>query len=205
MEKKLILLEKVMPVFLAKGFNDISMDDLSAELQVSKKTFYKYFSTKDELVTACAHLFIKKNVAVVDAILSENENPIVTLTKFLEFLGTTISRISKNWMKDLFETRPDLWSHIDKFRRNKLDLTITTIYKRGESLGYFKPYPEILIIRLFTQSILSILSPEFMMKAKISADVILYDTIDVLLSGVLTKEGKSFYNRPKTRQNHEVH
>lgn len=203
MDKSIILIEKVIPVFMKNGFNNLSMDALSGELQISKKTFYKYFPTKNDLIGCCADYIIKRNSARIDAIIAEHDNPIIALTKFLEFLGTSISRIGKIWIKDIQEFKPEIWRHIDKFRRNKLEMTITHIYRKGEKLGYFKPYPEPLIIQLFTQSILSVLSPEFLVKSDVSPEEILYDTIDVLLCGVLTPAGKNFYKRPNYRQKNE--
>lgn len=46
------ILNKAGEMFLNFGFKSITMDDISGELGISKKTLYKYFSKKTELVDA---------------------------------------------------------------------------------------------------------------------------------------------------------
>lgn len=46
------ILNKAASMFLSLGFKSVTMDDIAAEIGVSKKTIYKYFSNKVELVEA---------------------------------------------------------------------------------------------------------------------------------------------------------
>ncbi|MEX6626474.1 TetR/AcrR family transcriptional regulator [Tenacibaculum salmonis] len=46
------ILNKAGEMFLNYGFKSVTMDDIAGELGISKKTLYKYFSKKTELVDA---------------------------------------------------------------------------------------------------------------------------------------------------------
>ena len=46
------ILHKAAEMFLSYGFKSVTMDDIATEMSVSKKTLYKYFSNKVELVEA---------------------------------------------------------------------------------------------------------------------------------------------------------
>jgi AcrR family transcriptional regulator len=46
------ILEKSGEMFLTLGFKSVTMDDIARELGISKKTLYKYFSNKANLVAA---------------------------------------------------------------------------------------------------------------------------------------------------------
>ena len=46
--------------FFREGFYKTRMDDVAIELRMSKKTIYKYFPTKTDLVMEVAHHFTKK-------------------------------------------------------------------------------------------------------------------------------------------------
>ena len=46
------IINKAGEMFLGLGFKSITMDDIARELGISKKTLYKYFSKKTELVDA---------------------------------------------------------------------------------------------------------------------------------------------------------
>src|SRR5260221_3490365 len=52
MEPKQRILEKAHELFMQYGIRSVSMDDISNNLGMSKKTLYQYFSDKDELVEA---------------------------------------------------------------------------------------------------------------------------------------------------------
>jgi hypothetical protein len=44
------ILKKAGEIFLRLGFKSVTMDDIAKELAISKKTIYKYFTNKEELV-----------------------------------------------------------------------------------------------------------------------------------------------------------
>ncbi len=49
-EEKKNLLKNITESFLAKGFYKTTMDEIASDLRVSKKTIYKYFPTKENLI-----------------------------------------------------------------------------------------------------------------------------------------------------------
>jgi AcrR family transcriptional regulator len=52
MEIKDRILEKAHEMFMRYGIRSVSMDDIAAQLGVSKKTLYQYYTDKEELVNA---------------------------------------------------------------------------------------------------------------------------------------------------------
>jgi len=48
--ERLRILEHSMEKFKSVGFIKISMDEIASDLKMSKKTIYKYFHSKEELV-----------------------------------------------------------------------------------------------------------------------------------------------------------
>jgi AcrR family transcriptional regulator len=52
MEAKERIQKKAHELFLRYGIRSVSMDDIAAQLGMSKKTIYQFFSEKDELVNA---------------------------------------------------------------------------------------------------------------------------------------------------------
>ncbi|MFK5958345.1 MAG: TetR/AcrR family transcriptional regulator [Lutibacter sp.] len=65
---KSIILQKASEIFLKLGFKSITMDDIAHELAISKKTIYKYFKNKEELVdetTTHIHETMHKSVLCI--------------------------------------------------------------------------------------------------------------------------------------------
>lgn len=51
--QKNILLKTARVLFQEKGFEDVSIDEICAEAQVSRRTMNSYFDTKDQLIEQC--------------------------------------------------------------------------------------------------------------------------------------------------------
>ncbi|WP_299678664.1 TetR/AcrR family transcriptional regulator [uncultured Tenacibaculum sp.] len=74
MEDKII--NKAGEMFLTLGFKSVTMDDISSELGISKKTLYKYFSNKASLVSASCATIHQSIEGTIDLIKSQNHNAI---------------------------------------------------------------------------------------------------------------------------------
>ena len=61
MEVKERILLKSHELFNRYGIRSVSMDDIAAELAMSKKTLYQYYTDKDELVTAVFSVVMDHN------------------------------------------------------------------------------------------------------------------------------------------------
>jgi AcrR family transcriptional regulator len=53
--------EKAHELFMRYGVRSVSMDDIAAQLGMSKKTLYQYYTDKEELVDAVLSLFLENN------------------------------------------------------------------------------------------------------------------------------------------------
>ncbi|MBS1596812.1 MAG: TetR/AcrR family transcriptional regulator [Bacteroidetes bacterium] len=61
MEVKERILEKAADLFMRYGIRSITMDEIAAQLAISKKTIYQFFTDKDEIVEAVVTEEINKN------------------------------------------------------------------------------------------------------------------------------------------------
>ncbi|MBT8316732.1 MAG: TetR/AcrR family transcriptional regulator [Lutibacter sp.] len=65
---KRTILQKASEIFLKLGFKSVTMDDIANELAISKKTIYKYFKNKEDLVditTSYLHEEMHKSVLCI--------------------------------------------------------------------------------------------------------------------------------------------
>lgn len=70
------IMSKASDLFLKLGFKSVTMDDIAAEMCISKKTIYKYFCNKEILIeesSAMVHAEIHK---IIDNIVAKNYNAI---------------------------------------------------------------------------------------------------------------------------------
>lgn len=70
------ILNKAVDLFLSFGFKSITMDDIAKEMAISKKTIYKYFRNKVDLVEAST-IFIHQTMDTrINEIVQKNFNAI---------------------------------------------------------------------------------------------------------------------------------
>ncbi len=93
--KHAAIVEAAQAVFLAKGFAGASMDEIASEAQVSKRTVYNRFASKDALFGAVIVASCERLMSILDAHFT-TERPlrdelIDTATQFLREVTSTES------------------------------------------------------------------------------------------------------------------
>jgi len=73
---KEIILNKAADLFLRYGFKSVTMDDIANDLAISKKTIYKYFSHKLDLIDASTILVHERVDKMIGEIVMKNFNAI---------------------------------------------------------------------------------------------------------------------------------
>ena len=63
-------------LFLKLGFKSVTMDDIACEMCISKKTIYKYFNTKEELIEQGTTSIHQKILSLMNGVVSKNYNAI---------------------------------------------------------------------------------------------------------------------------------
>ncbi len=82
MEVKERILQKAHELFHKYGIRSVSMDDIAAQLGISKKTVYLYFVDKEELVSAVFSTIMEESKAQCKT----TETFIVTKVSNIKFL-----------------------------------------------------------------------------------------------------------------------
>ena len=175
--------------YFTEGFYKTSMDVLAGELQISKKTIYKYFATKNHLVEAVVQDTMSYMGSKIDEIVSSDENAVLKILSLLDFLSKSILRASEKWMLDIKEHMPGLWSKIDKFRSKKMVVILSKIIEQGKNEGYIEDKPNEIIITVLIASIRAIINPTFLSENKLTINSVLPVTFEILLKGILTEKG----------------
>ncbi|WP_309641194.1 TetR/AcrR family transcriptional regulator [Flavobacterium sp.] len=74
MKEKIIT--KACDMFLKLGFKSVTMDDIAADMCISKKTIYKYFCNKEVLIEESTAMVQKQINDAIDYIVSQDFNAI---------------------------------------------------------------------------------------------------------------------------------
>lgn len=188
--EKIRIIEFARKKFHSEGFFKTPMDELASELKISKKTIYKHFPSKNNLIEQiCSHTSEEISKSV-DGIVDSDADVITKFVLIMNLYNGFTVNISEKWLRDLRLKAPDEASKIDQKRHAKINDVLTKLIRQGKKEKLIVNISEPLIISTFSASISSILNPDFLMRNKMSVHNAFRETYDLLLNGMLTPKGK---------------
>lgn len=195
-EKKLEILERATAVYMKFGIKSVTMDDLSRELSMSKKTIYKYFSDKTELVNDIISMKVQMDQALCINSTQQASNAIEDLLSITETVTENIGNINPIVFLDLQKHFPEAWGII---KRHKWDFVLATIQeniKRGISEGlYRKDINPIIIGRQYVVSMDMIMNPEIFPWSEFRFEDLFTEVMRFQLNGMANEKGRELLKK----------
>jgi hypothetical protein len=194
-EKILVVADKL---FRENGLYKTSMDELAALLQISKKTIYKHFPSKENLVMEITKFWMVGSTERVDKIVHSKTDVVSKFVKLLEDYSCELSKVSDKWVRDFQVHYPDLWKSVEKFREEKIFYYARKIFKQGLKEKYVMNIPIDIVIASHIASMHAIVNPKFLMENNFSMTEALKYVFEMQLNGILTEKGRTkYYNQKK--------
>jgi AcrR family transcriptional regulator len=195
------ILESAYSLFLEKGYRHTTMDDIANSLSMSKKTLYKYYPGKLELLSASFEILKTKLTAKVEAIL---ENKYISfplkLKSTLTVIATHLAPINPELFEDLREYAPEIWEELRIYVNESAYIRFQKLINQGVDQGLVNPQINVsLIVMLYAAAVQSLLDPIFISQfpeditkqMKLSPSQIYDQAITIIYNGILTEEARS--------------
>ena len=195
MEEPTKIIEHTEEKFFRDGFYKTTMDEIASELRMSKKTIYKFFPSKNDLVHAIAKFFMNRMKNTILPALNSDKNAIEKLGDLIKILAKASEKISAVRMEELKRHYPSLWNEIDNFRTEMMFGNITRVIDQGKKEGLFADYPTNIIMNVLVASVRSIVNPDFIMNNNYSIIEAARYAFKIVISGILTDKGKKEFNK----------
>lgn len=184
------ILHKATDMFLTLGFKSVTMDDIAAEMGISKKTIYQHFVNKDELVKAVTtHLFETISCGIDDIILA-NTNPIEELFAIKDFVMKNLKDENTSPIYQLQKYYPKIHKSLMLKQFNKMGTCVVANLEKGIALGLFrKDLQTALISRFYFAGMTSIKDAEIFDTNTFSSKTIQSCYLEYHLRGICTTKG----------------
>lgn len=182
-------------LFLKEGFYKITMDNLAAGLKVSKKTIYKYFSSKEALIESIVESIKNEVSGKLDNIRKSKDNAVLKLININRLISTMLIELSDRWINDLRIHLPALWQELDEFRTNRLNGTFSTIINEGQRGKLIKNIPAEMIVMIFLSTLRGVINNEFLLNSKFSYKDAIETSLRILFTGILTAKGQKVFQK----------
>lgn len=194
MKEKDRILEMGEEKFFIEGFYKTTMDDVAAELHMSKKTIYKFFPSKEDLVKAIAKHFMNSMKDKIVPALSTDKNAIEKLEELMKILAKTSQKISPRMLDEMRRYFPSIWTEIDRFRTEMMFGNLTKVIEQGKTEGLFLDYPTPIVMNMLVASVRTIVNPEFILNNNFSIIEAARTAFKIIIGGIVTKKGKQLLN-----------
>ena len=192
-EKKKQILEGARAIFLREGVSAITMEQIAARQGISKKTLYKYFSNKTQLLEEVIEEQITAVASLVDSIMLDRSQTVPQrLGRVFGIVAGQLARLGDSLIRDVFYRQPRLWEKIDRFRRERIFTAIARLFEEGVRDGYVRTDIESrLVPTIFVSAAAAILNPEQIFALTAPPAVVFETFIKILLGGILTEDGRT--------------
>ncbi len=177
---------------ILSGVSGVRMDDLAQSVGISKKTLYKYFSSKDELIVTCITSFFEECETAIDSIVFAPNMPFPEkLQRVVATISQMSSRMSPALMNDLRRSHLHHWNLVEQFRREQIFSSFRALIEEGVQSGFFvRTYNVDVIVQMYFNAINYTLSPEVLHNASFSPEEAFQTIFGILLGGILTDNAR---------------
>ncbi len=180
--------------FRETGFSKIPVEDIAKGMRISKKTIYKHFTSKEELVEAAFISFMLESADFVKSVVETEDVSVLKFIRILNRMLTQTTLISNEFLTDLQQVMPGLWEEFDRFRSNMMRDTISRIYAQGIEEGLLKNHPLPVVIAAFVGGIREVIKSEFLQVNKFTFNQAVGGFYRFMLTSIMTDKGNEEFS-----------
>ncbi len=132
MEQKERILEKATSLFMQYGIRSITMDEIAAQLGISKKTIYQFFTDKDSMVEAFVNEEMKRNEDGCRNFSVSADNAVHEVFLAMDDIQEMLKAMNPQLLYDLEKHHPIAYKRLKQYKYQFLYAVTKQNLERGE-------------------------------------------------------------------------
>jgi AcrR family transcriptional regulator len=183
--------------FFSHGYAQCTMDELAAELGMSKKTLYVHFSSKEALGRAVIEDLGREVRASADALIANRQlNFAEKLRGFAEGMAERMTRMSPLLLRDLQRFAPEVYQLLAKMREENIPYIFGRFIEEGQLAGLVRTDLRTdFAVTFFLQAMQGLLTPATMDRLGLTPREIAPRAIELFFAGLLTPAGRQEHEK----------
>ncbi len=185
------ILELAYAKFAERGFKKVSIDELAAELGISKKTVYKLFPSKEEILREVVLCRMNELVGMFEKIQALKESSVNKIEAISGIVGT---HINDTWQKILIEVRlnaPALFREVDSIIQQRLATGWQKLFIDGQKNGWIrKDIDAVVFTTAYVGVVRELMKTDFLSKHALSEAEVPKQVFRMFTEGILTEKGR---------------
>ncbi len=133
------IIKRAEQLFMRVGVKSVTMDDISRELGMSKKTLYQHFENKDQLIEEVVNTHIEREQSCTADITKVSKDALDEVKNMGVYLATTIEDVSQSTLFDLQKYYFKSWETLMKKQDAHIINSIMKNIQKGIEEGNYRP------------------------------------------------------------------
>ncbi len=182
------ILEAARVHFFKHGFRNVTMDDLAAELGVSKKTLYAHYPSKDALLEAVLDAKYESIRAALEQATAQRAPHFPeALHTLLSSLRGELDELQPAFLRDMRKA-PEIFRQLEQRRARLVRHHFGKLFRQGQRDGHVRrDLSARLMIETLLASIQAIMNPAKLTELKMAPRNAFAGLIDLLLHGAVVR------------------
>lgn len=198
MEVKDKILKESFQLFCRRGIKSVSMDDIAAHLSISKKTIYKWFENKDQVVDAALRVYLFDINADCCQITTQAANAVEELFSIMQMIRQKMAGVHPAVFYDLQKYHPEAFKAWDTYKNEVLLQHIRDNLRKGVAEGLYRSDFDLEIMaRLRLLQVEHAFNPEFFPPDQFNLQQVQLTILDHFMLGIATLKGHRLINTLK--------
>ncbi|MDZ4665328.1 MAG: TetR/AcrR family transcriptional regulator [Bacteroidota bacterium] len=198
MSTKSKILQGAEDLIFKYGIKNITMDDIARHLSMSKKTIYKFYKEKDEIVHSLMQLSIQNDKCRFKKVYDSSENVVAEVFEMMKEMRDIFSKINPIVFHELSKYYPETWKEFQKFKSGFIQEMLEISLTKGIKDGYIRKDINVkLMAQLRVENIEMTLNGVFSIHDKNSMIEVQLGITEHFLYGVCTLKGHKLINKYK--------
>ena len=183
------ILDAVARLIGRYGLKKFTVDEVAAELRISKKTLYQYFSSKDEMIREYfGENMTSDRQSVLEAMNSKQD--------FFEKIHAIVHsshryRMPVPVLNEAQQFYPDEWAKIEQLKQFKLDV-LQKLLKKAAEEGILRPDIHFGILSSMLDRVSDMfIDTDFLLENGLKSTQAIDEALAIIIYGIVKKDGET--------------
>ncbi|MCT8333751.1 TetR/AcrR family transcriptional regulator [Leptospira sp. 85282-16] len=184
------ILDKAEELFSKYGYSKTKMEEIASSLKISRKTLYKFYSNKQDLLEFYLDYRQKVNSELLNQIA--DDETLTAVEKFNKmhknFVEDSPNTMLDEFIREISELFPHIAENINKYRETELPKILTRIFNTAKKKGELRDgfMPEV-AVHLFLASIDKLINNKSSITVPLNIHQFQNEVVNVIFYGILKR------------------
>lgn len=192
------IIEVAFALFCQNGIKSVSMDDIAQRLGMSKKTIYKWFENKNEIVVEAISNYLDSVDRDCKHVVENSSNAIEELFTMMGMIRQIFSKIHPSIFHDLQKYHPEAWANWVKHKEQVIFGDVKRNLLRGMKEELFRKDIDVEVVaRIRLAQVEMPFNPVIFPPHEFNLQQVQTASLELYMLGIATLKGHKLINNLK--------